>query len=91
MKRIVIYHQTFQIPSMPTYTNAVGDCLGYSTEETLKSLEVLLRSKETSARIILCHLQWIDLMPLGFKLKTPPKRVIKQSPLMTLTFNNEKS
>lgn len=91
MKGLVIYHQTSQIASVPTYTNAVGDCLGYSTEETLKSLEVLLCSKKISAHITLCHLQWIDVMPLGFKLKTPPKREIKQSLLMSLTFNNEKS
>lgn len=90
MKGIVIYHQNFQRGSGPTYTNSVGDSLGCSTEETLKRLEeVLLGSTETSTHITLHHVQWIGVMPSRFKLKIPPKRTIKPSPLITLTLSNE--
>ena len=48
MKGIVIYHQAFQVAFVPTCTDSAGDCLGYSTDETLKSPEVLLGADETS-------------------------------------------
>lgn len=91
MKGIVVYHQAFQVASVPTCTDSVGDCLGYSTDKTLKWPKVLLGANETSTGFTLCHLQWIGLMSPRFKLKTPLGKTIKQLPLITLIFNNEKS